>query len=138
MIDRRSLTIAAVLLPAGAAFAQAQTRMPAKQDFTSAAFTPAAFEAAQAAGRPILIDVYAPWCSTCRAQSAVLATLLARPELSAITVLKIDYDSQKDAMRRFGVTQRSTLIAFSGRTEKSRLVGDTSPTAIETLVRSAI
>ncbi len=35
-------------------------------------FTPAAFEAAEKAGKPILIDVTAPWCPTCRAQAPVL------------------------------------------------------------------
>jgi thiol-disulfide isomerase/thioredoxin len=32
-------------------------------------FTAAAFEAAQASGKPILIDVSASWCPTCKAQA---------------------------------------------------------------------
>ena len=31
-------------------------------------FTDAGFKAAQAAGKPIVVDVFAPWCPTCKAQ----------------------------------------------------------------------
>jgi thioredoxin 1 len=101
-------------------------------------FDRAAFEAAVAAGGPVLIDVFAPWCTTCRAQSAVLADLFARPEFSDFRVFVVDYDTEKDIMRSFGVQQRSTLIAFSGGVEVGRIVGDTRPAAIEALLAAAI
>ena len=102
------------------------------------AFDRAAFEAALAAGGPVLIDVYAPWCSTCRAQSAALDRLFARPDFAGFHVFIVDYDSQKDLMRAFGAQQRSTLIAFSGGVEVGRVVGDTRPEAIEALLARAV
>ena len=39
------------------------------------AYTPKAFDAAQAAGKPILVEVHAPWCPTCKAQQSVLEIL---------------------------------------------------------------
>ena len=35
-------------------------------------YTPAAFDAAQKAGRSILVEIHAPWCPTCRAQTPIL------------------------------------------------------------------
>ena len=103
-----------------------------------AAFDRAAFDAAIADGGPVLVDVYAPWCSTCRAQSKALDGLFGKPDYAAYKVFVVDYDSEKDVMRRFGASQRSTLIVFSGGSEKGRIVGDTSPAAIERLLQAGL
>lgn len=39
-------------------------------------FDAATFEAAQKAGKPILVAIHADWCSTCRAQDPVVSSLL--------------------------------------------------------------
>ncbi len=39
-------------------------------------FTQAEFSAAQKDGKPILVDIFAPWCPTCRAQKPILEVLL--------------------------------------------------------------
>lgn len=130
MIDRRAFL--GLLAAAPALFATGSLAAP------RVSFDRVAFDAAVAAGGPVLIDVFAPWCTTCRAQSAVLADLFARPEFAGFQVFVIDYDSQKDLMRSFGVQQRSTLIAFSGGVEVGRVIGDTRPAAIEALLASAI
>jgi thiol-disulfide isomerase/thioredoxin len=129
MIDRRAFL--GLLAAAPALFATGSLAAP------RVPFDRAAFDAAVAAGGPVLIDVFAPWCTTCRAQSAVLADLFARPEFAGFQVFVIDYDSQKDLMRSFGVQQRSTLIAFSGGVEVGRVIGDTRPAAIEALLAAA-
>lgn len=103
-----------------------------------AAFDRAAFDAAVAAGGPVLVDVYAPWCSTCRAQSKALDGLFKAPDYAGFTVFVVDYDSEKDVMRSFGASQRSTLIVFAGGSEKGRIVGDTSPAAIEALLQAGL
>jgi thioredoxin-like negative regulator of GroEL len=99
-------------------------------------FTTAAFEAAQAAGRPILVDVYAPWCPTCRAQEPVIERLTAQPAYSDLVVFRVDFDGQKDALRRFGAQRQSTLIAFRGREETGRNVGVTAYFEIERLLQT--
>ena len=62
--------------------------------FESKAYDAAAFKAAQDAGKPILVDVFAPWCPTCKAQMKVLETLKSKPDYAALTVFQVDFDTQ--------------------------------------------
>jgi len=101
------------------------------------AFTPDGFAAAQAAGKPILVEIHAPWCPTCKAQQPIIGALTAKPAYAGLTVVRVDFDSQKDAVRAFRATSQSTLIAFKGRSETARSVGDTNAASIEKLVASA-
>jgi len=63
---------------------------------------------------------------------------MARPEMKGVMLLKVDFDSQKDILRTLRVAQQSTLIAFKGKTETSRSIGDTTPAGIEKLFKSAM
>lgn len=105
---------------------------------TEAPFTPAAFAAAQKAGEPILVHVTAPWCPVCAKQKPILGTLLTEPKYKALQVFNVDFDSQKDALRAFGVQKQSTLIAFHGASEKARSTGETDGTAIKGLVAKTV
>lgn len=102
------------------------------------AFSPAAFEAAQKAGRPILVEVTAPWCPTCKAQKPIIAALAAKPKFKELAIFQVDFDTQKDALRRFGAQKQSTLIGFKGAKEIGRSIGDTNPASIEDLLNKAI
>ncbi|BAQ50230.1 MULTISPECIES: thioredoxin family protein [Methylobacterium] len=93
-------------------------------------FTPAAFEAAKKAGGPILVDVTAPWCPTCKAQKPILSELLADPRFAKMTILHVDFDSQKDALKELGVRMQSTLISYKGGKEVGRSTGVTDKAAI--------
>lgn len=93
----------------------------------------AGFETAQSAGQPIVIHVTAPWCPTCRAQHPAVVGLVAAPEHAELSVFEVDFDTQKDVLRRFGVRQQSTLIAFKGDVEVARSVGETRPEQIAAL-----
>lgn len=57
----------------------------------------------------IVLFFHAAWCSTCRAlERDIQASLSDIP--SDLTILKIDYDSERDLRRQYGVTQQHTLI----------------------------
>jgi thioredoxin 1 len=100
------------------------------------AFEQSRFAAAQKEGRPILVDITASWCPTCAAQKPILDRLTARPEFNDLVVFTVDFDAQKDVVRRFRAQMQSTLIAFKGTTETARSVGDTAEPSIERLLRS--
>ncbi len=101
-------------------------------------FSNDAFQKAQAAGKPILIDVYASWCPICRAQQPILGELTSLPKFRNLAVFRIDYDSQKAEVKRFGVTKQSTLIAFKGANETGRIVGDSQRDSIASLLDKAL
>lgn len=95
------------------------------------AFTPAALETAQKAGRSILVEVSAPWCPVCKAQKAILSELMTQPKFADLVILQVDFDSQKDALQMLGVRMQSTLITYKGGQEAGRSTGTTSAAAIE-------
>ena len=101
-------------------------------------FTPAAFEAAQKAGAPILVDVTAPWCPTCKAQKPIVSELTAQPKFSKLMVFHVDFDSQKDALKMLGVRMQSTLISYKGATEVGRSTGMTEKDKIAAQLDKAV
>lgn len=88
MISRRNLIAAGILgttlLTAPAAFA-AET----------IAYTPADFDAAQKAGRSILVEIHATWCPTCKAQTPILAELEKDQKFKDLLVVHVDFPRRK-------------------------------------------
>lgn len=93
---------------------------------------------AQAQGRPILVDVYADWCSVCKAQHKHVSELIRGPAFKNLVVLRLNYDRQKAERRKLKVPMQSTLIAFNGRKETGRLVAVSERGAIQALLRSTL
>jgi thiol-disulfide isomerase/thioredoxin len=102
------------------------------------AFDQATFEAAQAAGGPILVHITAMWCDVCQEQKPIVAELTAQPDLAAMKIFNIDFDSRPDLLREFRVEYQSTLIVFKGTKELGRSTGDTDPAIIKALLDLAI
>src|SRR5215831_21352076 len=126
MLSRRSLLFAAVAASAAAA---APASVAGPQPFNDAAFAEA-----QKAGKPIFVAIHASWCPICKAQQPILAELMADPKFKDLVYFTIDFDSQKDLVRRFGARMQSTLIAFIGSKEQGRSVGDTNRASISDLL----
>lgn len=130
MIDRRT-----ILKAAGAGLAIIPTLSFAA---TNAPFSRAAFAEAQKANRPILIEIHASWCPTCRAQAPIISELIAQPQYKNLAVFRIDFDGQRDDVRAFGAQAQSTLIVFKGATEVGRSVGDTRRDSIAALLGKSV
>ncbi|WP_428492675.1 thioredoxin family protein [Rhodopila sp.] len=103
----------------------------------AAKFSQAAFSLSQQAGKPILVEITAPWCPVCAKQRPILSQLLTEPAFDHLVVYHIDFDSQKDAVREMGATMQSTLIVFNGSHEEGRSTGVTDPGAIKALLDKA-
>lgn len=130
MLNRRHLLGALVIATAfSASAASAADKKP---------FDQKAFEAAQAAGKPILVEVSAPWCPVCKAQAPILSRLMSEPRFKELVSFDIDFDSQKDLLKKFNVQRQSTLIVFKGKQETGRSTGDTNAGSIEALLGKSI
>jgi len=101
-------------------------------------FDATTFATLQAAGKSVLIDVYADWCPTCKQQAPILSELLRRPEFNGYTVLKVNFDTQKDVRRTLGVSQQSTFIVYRGTQEVARSTGDTNKDSIAATLRKGV
>jgi thioredoxin 1 len=102
------------------------------------AFDAETFAAALETGKPILVHVTAPWCPQCRAQKPIVAALAERPAFDRLIIIDVDFDTQKEALRRLNVQKQSTLLVIKAKAEIARAVGITQPAAIEALMNKAL
>jgi thioredoxin 1 len=101
-------------------------------------FSAEAFKAAQASGSPILVEIHADWCPTCKAQNPILDKLTSNTKFKDLKVFRVDFDAMKPAVKQFGAQMQSTLIVFKGTTEQGRSVGDTKEASIEALLDKSL
>src|SRR3972149_991558 len=99
LIKFLKITAVAALLLSGSLAAQAGQPFDGK-----------AFQQAQAAGKTILVDVTASWCSTCQKQRPIVQEI--EKERLNLVVYEVDFDTAKDFLKRYHVQYQSTLIMF--------------------------
>lgn len=104
-------------------------------------YTPAALTAAQQSGKPFLIDFFATWCTTCRAQQRVIEGLIEENSAyGAIPIIRVDWDENErgELVRDMAIPRRSTLVVMQGDTELGRLVAETGKDEIAALLDLAL
>jgi thioredoxin 1 len=97
-----------------------------------------ALDAALAAGKPVIVDVAASWCPTCKAQKPIVDALLKDPKRKPLTLLKADFDTETALKRRLGVTMQSTFVVFKQGKEVGRSTGQTDPAELQALFDKAL
>ena len=100
-------------------------------------YSDSVFESAMASGGPVLVAIHASWCPTCAAQTPIIEGLLSA-RFKEMTEIRVDFDAQKDVVRKLGANMQSTLIVFHNGQEVGRSVGDTDPASIEALLAKAL
>jgi thiol-disulfide isomerase/thioredoxin len=121
--------IAVAALSFMASFATAgETRAYSQQDFDKLTLE----------GKPVVLDISATWCPTCKTQKPILDGLMKQLAYKDVTLLTIDFDDNKPVLKKFKVTMQSTLVAFKGSKEVGRSVGDTSPSGLEALIKKTV
>ena len=89
-------------------------------------------------GKPVVLDISASWCPTCKAQKPIIEGLMKQPAYKDVTLLAIDFDSAKPVLKKFKVSMQSTLVGFKGEKEVGRSVGDTTPEGLEGLIKKTV
>lgn len=130
-VSRRAMIV-------GVASLLAVCERPADASEIGARFTADAFQAAQKAGKPILVEIYAAWCPTCQVQRPIIEELVMSERFKEVVYLVVEYDRQKDVLRTLNAQKQATLIMFKGNAEVGRSIGDTNRASIERLLASAI
>jgi thioredoxin 1 len=133
MLSRRffntSMLAAAVAVTGLSSSAWADATVPFSED---------AFKAAQASGSPILVEIHADWCPTCKAQKPILDQLTSASKFKDLKIFRVDFDAQKPIVKQFKAQMQSTLIVFKGAKEEGRSVGDTKQASIAALLDKSL
>lgn len=101
-------------------------------------FSQPAFDKLTHEGKAVVLDISAPWCPTCKEQKPVIESLMKQPAYQDVTLLTLDFDTDKPTLKKFKVTMQSTLVAFKGAKEVGRSVGDTTASGLEGLIKKTL
>lgn len=100
-------------------------------------FTEARFDSLQATGALVLLDVYANWCPTCAKQQEILKAYQEENPKVPLHILEINFDDQKEWVKKFKAPRQSTLILYRGDKQVWFNVAATSRDVIFTALNEA-
>ena len=66
-----------------------------------------------AAGRPVIVDFWAPWCGPCKLVAPELEKLAARYD-GVVEVVKVNVDENPALQRRYNIMSIPTIAYFKG------------------------
>jgi thioredoxin 1 len=73
------------------------------------------------AGKPVVVDFWAPWCGPCRAVTPVLEQLAG--ETDNVEFVKLDIDQNPGTASRYDVLSVPTVMLFEGGEPRETLIG---------------
>jgi thiol-disulfide isomerase/thioredoxin len=129
------MSIASLLRLAGAALLAVAAAVASAREVP---FRQATFDKAVAAGQPVIVDIQASWCPTCKAQRPIVESLLRDPKMKSVTLFSADFDTEQALKKQLRVVQQSTFVVFKGGKEVGRSTGETRKDAIAALFDKAL
>lgn len=80
----------------------------------------------------VLIDFFADWCTPCKMLSKMIDDIADETD---VKICKINIDSEKDLVKRFGIMSIPTLIVMKNGTVVNRSIGVTGKKAIYDMIK---
>jgi hypothetical protein len=74
----------------------------------------------------------------CKKQQPIVDRLSTDAKYAKVAVFRADFDKDRELVQRMKVSKQGTLIAFKGKSEKTRTVGDTDEAAIRKIFDAAL
>ena len=87
--------------------------------------------------RPVIVDLWAPWCAPCRWMAPTVERL-EREYDGRVDVWRVNADEDPEVVRGLGVMGIPTLVAFSAGREITRKVGAGSEANLRALFDAAL
>lgn len=74
------------------------------------------------AGKPVIVDFWAPWCGPCRMVGPELEKLAGKVG-DSVSFVKVNVDEARDVATRYGIMSIPTIAKFEGGTLVTQVVG---------------
>ena len=89
------------------------------------------------ADKLVLVDLYATWCTPCKALAPVLEEL-ADKYAGKIKVVKVNVDEEESIAAKFGIASIPTVIFFKNGQTAASFVGLRSASEIEKMIEKLL
>lgn len=89
------------------------------------------------ADKLVMVDLYATWCTPCKALAPVLEEL-ADKYADKIKVVKVNVDEEESIAAKFGIASIPTVIFFKNGQTATSFVGLRSASEIEKMIEKLL
>ncbi len=90
-----------------------------------------------ASGKPVVIDLWAPWCGPCRMVAPIIEELAAEYD-GRVIIGKYNVDEESDLSTEYSVRNIPTILFFKEGKLVDKQVGASTKTTIEDRIKALL